>query len=250
MARWSIRRHATRSLHTLALLVAATSLVGCTTRAPLPVSPGAANPAYRYECDAPCPATPDVEGHMLGKDLIGVLRHAKTPYAVSQIWFRVSDEPFGTVLAQVPWPGEPMRRTGGLTIVVSGGPTKGTATIDSCEMNTRSSCDQNVPSPTTIHIEARGFRIPGERVRVPDVAGLARADAARMLSNAIFSYRVVALGGTDDRVLSQRPRAGTLAHAGVEIVIRVGCNAISVEVPDTAYLYDPCSGAMHQIGMS
>lgn len=250
MARLLTGRHVIGQLPILALVLVATALTACTTRSPLPAPPGAANPAYRASCEGDCVPAPDTEGHMLGDDLLGVLRDAKTPDAVGKIWLRLSDEPVGTVLAQVPWPGEPMRRRSGLTLVLSGGPVAGSATIDWCDATTRNRCDPNGPTQETMKIIEHAYRIPGERVRVPRVGGLSHEQAARVLTRSHFYYRVVAVGGTDDLVLSQRPRAGTTAHARSEVVIRVTCDAIPVDLPDGAYLYDPCSGGMDVFGIS
>jgi hypothetical protein len=218
---------------------------------PNPGSPELANPAYRNGCTIACVPAPSLLHHVLGDDLRAALRAADTPRIVADIDLRISDEPFGTVLAQVPWPGEPARLEGGITLVLSGGPVGGATSINWCGALTVSMCGGGAPSVTAIRIEDRGFRIEGEPADTPDVTGMTRTAAARALTAAGFYYRVVPRRGPDDdHVVAQLPRGDSVAHAASEIILFVRCDPQRIDVPESADLYDPCGGDMHELGLS
>jgi eukaryotic-like serine/threonine-protein kinase len=113
---------------------------------------------------------------------------------------RPSPEPPGTVLEQSPAPGTQVRRGASVTVIVS------------------------TPSPT---------------VRVPDVRGRSRAEAARILRGADFAYvegdRRPSTGRSDV-VLEQDPRPGAAATRGSAVTVILSTPAAEppplIPVPD------------------
>lgn len=210
---------------------------------------GSVDPSYRIGCDPPCVPAPDLVGRDLG-DLAATFHRAHIPGdTLGDIAFRVSDRPFRQIIAQAPWPGEGMRLApGGLSLVVSGGPVGGSTTLDWCDDNVPGRCIKHGPTSTAVRIQAEGFRIRGEPAAVPDVTGLSRRQAARRLARASFYYRVEAVGGDTDMVISQKPGPRTIVHAESEVVIRVACEPATPVSPSGAYIYDACAGWFYSYG--
>jgi beta-lactam-binding protein with PASTA domain len=132
-----------------------------------------------------------------------------------------SEEPRGTVVAQVPQGGVLGPPDARVRINVSSGEPTGTPQER-----------QPAPGPTT-----------GARVRVPNVEGLPQTSALGRLRNAGLNG-VVAFERSDQprgRVLRQTPAAGTRVarNSDVRLVVSAGTAAARVNVPDVVGLDQP-----------
>ena len=78
---------------------------------------------------------------------------------------------------------------------------------------------------------------------MPDLSGLSRTRAERVLQDAHLLYRVEATGGASDRVVDQSPIAGARIPAYSEAWFGASCSALAASPVEGADVYDPCSGA-------
>jgi beta-lactam-binding protein with PASTA domain len=167
------------------------------------------------------------------------------PYGSNVIgeWYVRPDPevPAGFISGQIPWAGQRARSYYGLTIVISAGPNPlRKLDVDLCRYTPRD-CSESERTPRPMSVLDPGTVLEGEPVRVPAVVGRSRAEAERLLTDGNLQYRVVAIGGTSDRVDNQRPAPGSTLPASSAVVLRVSCRP-GPSPPDGAFLVDACSG--------
>jgi beta-lactam-binding protein with PASTA domain len=157
--------------------------------------------------------------------------------------------PRGFIAGQVPWPGQPVRTYYGLDLIISAGPRyRPQIRIDFCDYPPKTECGDGYHEYENVRVMHRGEILDGEPVVVPDVLGMGREQAARVLATHHLLYRVVPTGAGRDIVLTQRPLSGTLAPAGSDVVIRVDCAPVGSPFPADAFVFDACGGKYSQPG--
>jgi beta-lactam-binding protein with PASTA domain len=170
--------------------------------------------------------------------------------AIASLSVRVTPHvPPGFIAAQVPWPGQPVRTYYGLDLIVSAGPRyRPQIRLDFCDYPQKTKCGDGYHEYETVSVMRRGEVLEGEPVVVPDVLGMGREQAARVLAAHHLLYRVVATGAGRDVVLTQRPSSGALAPAQSDVVIHVDCKTVRSEFPPDAFVFDACGGKYSQPG--
>jgi beta-lactam-binding protein with PASTA domain len=132
----------------------------------------------------------------------------------SKLVRRAATKPRGIVIGQKPQAGATVPQGTPVTLVVSNGP-------------------------------------PG--VKMPDVVGLAAADAAKALQarNLTVTLKQVASQEAPGTVVGQEPTAGKRAKPGAQVVLQVAKGAAPVSVPDvTGQLEQQATAALKQAGLT